>query len=517
MPLKAAKGLKAAIEELNDPEEDTDFVLLKYLTKKEIGLAEQGEGSIDEMVKYLEDDQLMYGLLRSDDGFSRGKVLWMGSTAGAMMKARNTMDKNAISDILGQYHFSFKSQNGEIEELLADVASAEGGGLTQIKFTGGRTRVGAVPIPDWETAAYRAAWADVGKLDGEGGLADHWARNWYNSSKIDFAPGGEGTTPPEWVEDVETTLKLLNKVRRCIKRTPDDMFDDAMKRMVRKAANKNRDGEMVLTDEEVEYFVKAISLFEHMSQLATEPEEMTLSDGASNLVLDIGDEMSVDAPTVTPAEALEGLEFEVLPVLPTGLTLASDGRIFGTPEDASDLTEYTITASNRAGSVSCKFKITVRLPDLSEAHARTFEERDANTEESNIFCKIARGEIPGAIVYQDDNMIAFMDVNPAAKGHVLLCPVKLYQSLDVVPVELLTSMMTMLPQLAIAACHAVGAKDYNVLSNNGTAAGQTVFQTHFHIIPRMEGDSITVPWKPLTTSPEELADLADKISSDYKA
>ena len=55
-------------------QEDTDFVLLKYLTKKEIGLAEQGEGSIDEMVKYLEDDQLMYGLLRSDDGFSRGKV-----------------------------------------------------------------------------------------------------------------------------------------------------------------------------------------------------------------------------------------------------------------------------------------------------------------------------------------------------------------------------------------------------------------------------------------------------------
>ena len=96
------------------------------------------------------------------------------------------------------------------------------------------------------------------------------------------------------------------------------MFDESMKRMVRKAANKNRDGEMVLTDEEVEYYVKAISLFEHMSQLATEPEEMTLSDGAANLVLDIGDEMSVDAPTVTPAEALEGLEFEVLPVLPTG-------------------------------------------------------------------------------------------------------------------------------------------------------------------------------------------------------
>ena len=158
-----------------------------------------------------------------------------------------------------------------------------------------------------------------------------------------------------------------------------------------------------------------------------------------------------------------------------------------------------------------------RLPDLTEAHARTFEERDANTEESNIFCKIARGEIPGAIVYQDDNMIAFMDVNPAAKGHVLVCPIKLYQSLDVVPVELLTTMMTMLPKLAIAACRAVGAKDYNVLSNNGTAAGQTVFQTHFHIIPRMEGDNITVPWKPLTTSPEELADLADKISSDYKA
>merc|ERR1712046_343848 len=100
-----------------------------------------------------------------------------------------------------------------------------------------------------------------------------------------------------------------------------------------------------------------------------------------------------------------------------------------------------------------------------------------------------------------------MDAYPAAKGHMLLCPKKLYQSLDVVPADVLTGMMAMLPQLAIAACNAVGAKDYNVLSNNGTAAGQTVFQTHFHIIPRREGDSISIPWTPITMSSEELADL----------
>jgi len=513
MPLKALGGLKAAIEELNDPEEDTDFVLCKYASKTELVLVEQGEGSIFELVNYLEDDQLMYGLLRSDDGFSRGKVLWMGASCGAMMRSRTMTDKEKVSDIMGQYHFSFASQNGEKQELLEDVASAEGGGLTAIAFTGARTRVGGLNIPDWETAAYRAAWADVGKLDSAGELDAHWVRLWYNNQKINFAPGGEGTHPDEWTEDAETTLKLLRKVRRNIKRTPDDIFDDHMRRMIRKSCNCNRDGPLELAAEEVDMLVKAVSMFEQMSQMATEPEAITLSDGAESLTLFVGESVTVGAPSVTPEESLEGLQFEVSPALPTGLKLTEHGGISGTPEEASDETVYVLKASNRAGEVEVKFTISIKLPDLTSAHARTFESRDANTFESNVFCQIAAGNIPSHTVYQDDELIAFMDLNPLSKGHVLLSPKKLYQSLDVVPVPVLTHMMTILPKLAIAVCNAVGAKDYQVLSNNGTAAGQTVFQTHFHIIPRSEGCDHS-DFKTTTEMPAEaLAGLAEEISA----
>jgi len=249
------------------------------------------------------------------------------------------------------------------------------------------------------------------------------------------------------------------------------------------------------------------------ANMATEPEEITLSDKGP-LFLEVGTEVKVDAPVVTPEDALKGIQFEVSPPLPAGLSLNEDGSITGTPTEPVAQGAYTITASNRAGAVSASITMRVRFPDLTSAHARSFEDRDATYADTNIFCRIAEGSLPSHKVYEDEHCIAFLDINPASKGHTLITPKKLYQSLDVVPPEVLVAIMTALPKLALAVCDAVGAKDYQINSYNGSLAGQTVFNTHFYIIPRLEGDGMAAhAWTPLPTPPtEELEELAEAIT-----
>lgn len=105
-----------------------------------------------------------------------------------------------------------------------------------------------------------------------------------------------------------------------------------------------------------------------------------------------------------------------------------------------------------------------------------------------LFCKIVRGEIPAAKVYEDDELIAFLDIKPVNPGHVLLIPKAHHETLLQTPPKLLESMMAMVPSLARAAMQATGSEGFNLACNTGTVAGQVVFHTHLHIMPRKAGD-----------------------------
>lgn len=131
-------------------------------------------------------------------------------------------------------------------------------------------------------------------------------------------------------------------------------------------------------------------------------------------------------------------------------------------------------------------------------------------DDSNIFAKILRGEIPSHRVYEDDDAIAFMDVMPQGPGHVLVVPKALSRNLlDADPLAL-AKLIAAVQRLAVAVKAAFAADGVSVFQFNEPAGGQTVFHLHFHVVPRFDG----VPLKPHTGAMEKnevLAEGADKI------
>lgn len=118
-----------------------------------------------------------------------------------------------------------------------------------------------------------------------------------------------------------------------------------------------------------------------------------------------------------------------------------------------------------------------------------------------LFCKIIKGEIPSAKVYEDDELIAFLDIKPVNPGHVLIIPKQHFASMVETPEALAGSMMALVPSLGKAVMQAAAAKGFNVAVNNGRVAGQLVDHVHLHIMPRHEQDGYEL-WhgKPYETS-----------------
>jgi histidine triad (HIT) family protein len=112
-----------------------------------------------------------------------------------------------------------------------------------------------------------------------------------------------------------------------------------------------------------------------------------------------------------------------------------------------------------------------------------------------IFAKILRGEIPCHRVYEDDQVLAFLDVNPIARGHTLVIPREPAETLDKLSDDASAAIGRVLPRLARAVMAATGASAYNVLQNNGPLAHQAVFHVHFHIIPKYDdGAGLGIGW-----------------------
>jgi histidine triad (HIT) family protein len=106
------------------------------------------------------------------------------------------------------------------------------------------------------------------------------------------------------------------------------------------------------------------------------------------------------------------------------------------------------------------------------------------SDEAGIFEKIVAGDVPAHRVYEDDEVLAFLDVAPVARGHTLLIPKRRHEQLSDLPEETAAALGAALPKLVRAVREASGCDGVNVLQNDGAAAGQEVMHVHFHLIPR---------------------------------
>lgn len=135
---------------------------------------------------------------------------------------------------------------------------------------------------------------------------------------------------------------------------------------------------------------------------------------------------------------------------------------------------------------------------------------------ASIFTRIVSGEIPAAKLYEDDQTLAFLDVNPATRGHALvICKQELPTLLDLPP-ELAAAVARTTQRVARAITAALSPDGLNIVQNNGPAAGQTVAHYHVHIIPRWEGDNALRHWTPTSVAPDELRATATAIAAQLE-
>lgn len=134
-----------------------------------------------------------------------------------------------------------------------------------------------------------------------------------------------------------------------------------------------------------------------------------------------------------------------------------------------------------------------------------------------IFCAIIAEEIPGHVVYEDDETFAFLDANPLARGHTLVVPREHHDHVQDMPAETAEAVFATMHRLVPAIEEAVGADATTVGFNNGSAAGQEVGHVHGHVVPRFEGDGAG-PIHALfagqkTLDDDELANVAEEIEN----
>jgi histidine triad (HIT) family protein len=136
------------------------------------------------------------------------------------------------------------------------------------------------------------------------------------------------------------------------------------------------------------------------------------------------------------------------------------------------------------------------------------------SEQDCIFCKIVAGELPATIVDRDEHTIAFMDINPATRGHALVVPRLHTPDLLSIDPDELAVVTGAAQRLAARAKERLKADGVNVINSCGAAAWQTVFHFHLHVIPRYQGDPLRLPWLPAPGDPTEIAAAAAAIQAE---
>jgi histidine triad (HIT) family protein len=128
-----------------------------------------------------------------------------------------------------------------------------------------------------------------------------------------------------------------------------------------------------------------------------------------------------------------------------------------------------------------------------------------------IFCKIIAGELPSQTVDEDERTVAFMDINPATRGHLLVVPRNHARDLLEISAEDLTATMATVQRVARRVSERLSPAGINLLNSCGAAAWQTVFHFHVHVIPRYEDDPLRLPWIPSGGDPAEIEAVAREL------
>lgn len=131
--------------------------------------------------------------------------------------------------------------------------------------------------------------------------------------------------------------------------------------------------------------------------------------------------------------------------------------------------------------------------------------------ERTIFDRILDGEIPCHRVYEDDQVLAFLDIAPLSDGHTLVIPKERKACLHELSDDSAAALGRVLPRLCRAVVEATGASAYNVLQNNGASAHQAVMHVHFHIIPKIGSKGLGIGWSPGQLAGDRAEELVDGI------
>ncbi|MDY3025038.1 MAG: HIT family protein [Streptococcus hyovaginalis] len=129
-----------------------------------------------------------------------------------------------------------------------------------------------------------------------------------------------------------------------------------------------------------------------------------------------------------------------------------------------------------------------------------------------IFCQIVSGHIPSSKVYEDEEVLAFLDITQVTKGHTLVIPKRHYRNLLEMDGAAASNLFARVPKIAQNLQEKLGAKGINIINNNEEAAGQTVFHTHVHLLPRFDNqDGLKIHFETKEPDFPALAQLAEEV------
>jgi histidine triad (HIT) family protein len=135
------------------------------------------------------------------------------------------------------------------------------------------------------------------------------------------------------------------------------------------------------------------------------------------------------------------------------------------------------------------------------------------TDPDCLFCKIVAGDVPATLVHEDERTVAFMDINPATRGHLLVVPREHAENVLEIDPEDLEAVARTGQAMARRVRDKLGADGVNLLNSTGSVAWQTVFHFHLHVIPRYENDPLRLPWQPQPGDQDDIAAAAKELGA----
>ena len=136
------------------------------------------------------------------------------------------------------------------------------------------------------------------------------------------------------------------------------------------------------------------------------------------------------------------------------------------------------------------------------------------TDNSCIFCKIISGDIPSIKVFEDDDTLCFMDINPAQPGHALVIPKRHWADVHAIPDDEISAVVKTAKRVAGAVQRAQAPDGINLVQSNGEGAAQSVMHFHMHVLPRSRGDELMLNWGLRPGNMEEIGDVAERIRAE---